>query len=69
MLACKVLNFEVKILHPTKQIYPPMQALRALDAFARLGTVWEAAEELGINRSALSHRLAMLESMLGFDVD
>lgn len=55
-------------MHPTKQIYPPMQALRALDAFARLGTVWEAAEELGITRSALSHRLAMLESMLGFDV-
>jgi len=45
-----------------------MQALRALDAFARLGTVWEAAEELGITRSALSHRLGLLESVLGFDV-
>jgi LysR family glycine cleavage system transcriptional activator len=45
-----------------------MHALRALDAFARLGTVWEAAEHLGITRSALSHRLAMLETALGFDV-
>ena len=45
-----------------------MHALRALDAFARLGTVWEAAEDLGITRSALSHRLAMLESVLGFEV-
>jgi LysR family glycine cleavage system transcriptional activator len=45
-----------------------MHALRALDAFARLGTVWEAAEHLGITRSALSHRLAMLETVLGFEV-
>ena len=45
-----------------------MHALRALDAFARLGTVWEAAEQLGITRSALSHRLGVLETMLGFEV-
>lgn len=45
-----------------------MHALRALDAFARLGTVWEAAEALGITRSALSHRLGVLETALGFDV-
>jgi LysR family glycine cleavage system transcriptional activator len=45
-----------------------MHALRALDAFARLGTVWEAAEYLGITRSALSHRLALLERAVGFDV-
>jgi len=45
-----------------------MHTLRALDAFARLGTVWEAAEELGITRSALSHRLSMLETLLGFEV-
>jgi LysR family transcriptional regulator, glycine cleavage system transcriptional activator len=55
-------------LHPTKLHYPPMHALRALDAFARLGTVWEAAEHLGITRSALSHRLGVLETTLGFDV-
>jgi len=45
-----------------------MHALVALDALARLGTVWEAAEELGITRSGVSHRLAMLEGILGFDL-
>ena len=45
-----------------------MHALRALDVFARTGTVWEAAEQLGITRSALSHRLGLLESILGFEV-
>ncbi len=45
-----------------------MHTLVALDALARLGTVWEAAEELGISRSGVSHRLAMLEEILGFDL-
>jgi LysR family transcriptional regulator, glycine cleavage system transcriptional activator len=45
-----------------------MQTLVALDALARLGTVWEAAEELDISRSAVSHRLAMLEEILGFEL-
>jgi LysR family transcriptional regulator, glycine cleavage system transcriptional activator len=30
--------------------------------------VWQAAEELGVTRSAISHRLGMLEEVLGFDV-
>ena len=51
-----------------KSRIPPIHALKALDAFARLGTVWEAAEDLGITRSAVSHRLAMLETILGFEV-
>jgi LysR family transcriptional regulator, glycine cleavage system transcriptional activator len=58
----------VKDLHPKKQVYPPMHALRALDALARLGTVWAAAEQLGITSSALSHRLSMLEGIIGFDI-
>lgn len=45
---------------------PSTQALRALDAFARLGTVWQAAEELNLTRSAVSHQLRLLESDLGF---
>src|SRR5271170_5065399 len=65
---CKVFNFEVNILHPMKSRIPPMHTLRALDAFARLGTVWEAAEDLGLTRSAVSHRLATLETILGFEV-
>jgi LysR family transcriptional regulator, glycine cleavage system transcriptional activator len=67
-MMCKVCNFEVKVSHPMKSKIPPIHALRALDAFARLGTVWEAAEDLGITRSAVSHRLAMLETILGFEV-
>lgn len=45
---------------------PSTQALRALDAFARLGSVRRAAEELNITRSAVSHQLATLQSDLGF---
>lgn len=45
---------------------PSTQALRALDAFARHGTVWKAAEELRLTRSAVSHQLRLLEQELGF---
>jgi LysR family glycine cleavage system transcriptional activator len=67
-MQCIIFNFEVNISHPNKQRLPPLHALQALDAFARLGTVWEAAEELGITRSAVSHRLSLLESALGFEL-
>jgi len=50
------------------QKLPPIQALQALDAFERLGTAWQAAEELGITRSAVSHRIALLEESLGFEI-
>lgn len=55
-------------MHRMKSRIPPTHTLRALEAFARLGTVWAAAEELGVTRSAVSHRLAMLEEILGFQV-
>lgn len=45
---------------------PSTQALRALEGFARLGTVWQAAEELNLTRSAVSHQLRLLERDLGF---
>ncbi|WP_284164225.1 LysR substrate-binding domain-containing protein [Frigidibacter sp. SD6-1] len=45
---------------------PSMQALRALDSFARHGTVWQAADELHLTRSAVSHQLRLLERDLGF---
>lgn len=48
-----------------KQI-PSTQALRALESFARYGTVWEAAEELCVTRSAVSHQLRALEKEIGF---
>jgi LysR family glycine cleavage system transcriptional activator len=58
----------VNISHRSKSRIPPLHALQALDAFARLGTLWEAAEDLGITRSAVSHRLGLLESLLGFEL-
>ena len=45
---------------------PSTQALRALECFARHGTVWQAAEELNLTRSAVSHQLRLLERDLGF---
>lgn len=45
---------------------PSTQALRALDAFARHGSVWKAADELRLTRSAISHQLRLLEQELGF---
>ncbi|UDL94611.1 MULTISPECIES: LysR substrate-binding domain-containing protein [Lichenihabitans] len=47
---------------------PSTQALRALDCFARHGSVWRAAEELHLTRSAVSHQLRFLEQDLGFDI-
>ncbi|PVA11064.1 transcriptional regulator [Pelagivirga sediminicola] len=45
---------------------PSTQALRALECFARHGTVWGAADELNLTRSAVSHQLRLLERDLGF---
>lgn len=50
------------------QRIPSTQALRALESFARHGTVWQAAEELNLTRSAVSHQLRFLERELGFDL-
>lgn len=47
---------------------PSTQALRALDSFARHGSVWRAADELNLTRSAVSHQLRLLERDLGFDL-
>lgn len=47
---------------------PSTQALRALDSFARHGSVWRAADELSLTRSAVSHQLRLLERDLGFEL-
>lgn len=44
---------------------PPMQALRAFDAVARLGTVNAAAEELHLTHGAISHQIHALEDFIG----
>lgn len=44
---------------------PPLPALRAFEAVARRSSVRDAAEELRITPSAVSHRLRALESAIG----
>lgn len=43
----------------------PIGAIRCFEAFGRLGDIGEAARELGITSSAVSHQLRGLEEMLG----
>ena len=47
---------------------PSTQALRALVSFSRCGSVAEAAQELHLTRSAISHQLRLLERDLGFEL-
>jgi LysR family glycine cleavage system transcriptional activator len=44
---------------------PPLGALRAFDAAARLESFQLAAEELGLTPSAISHQVRQLEDLLG----
>jgi LysR family transcriptional regulator, glycine cleavage system transcriptional activator len=44
---------------------PPIQALLAFDALARLRSVTLASDELNVTPSAVSHRIRQLESQLG----
>lgn len=43
----------------------PLTALRAFEAAARRGSFAEAAEEVGVSASAVSHHVRDLESTLG----
>ncbi len=43
---------------------PSLQALRAFEALARLGSLTEAADYLNLTRSAISHQLRLLEDQL-----
>ena len=44
---------------------PPLASLRIFDAAARLGSFKQAAEELGLTPSAVSHGIVALEGWLG----
>jgi LysR family glycine cleavage system transcriptional activator len=44
---------------------PPLHALYAFEAVARLFSFAKAADELNVTRSAVSHRIQMLEDLLG----
>jgi LysR family glycine cleavage system transcriptional activator len=48
-----------------KRDLPPLRALTAFEAAARLGSFRSAAAELGITRSAVSHQVKLLEDRLG----
>jgi LysR family glycine cleavage system transcriptional activator len=47
---------------------PPLRALTAFEASARLGSFRLAAGELGITRSAISHQVKALEQRLGIQL-
>ena len=47
---------------------PPLRALTAFEAAARLGSFRLAASELGITRSAVSHQVKSLEQRLGIQL-
>ncbi|MEO6918738.1 MAG: transcriptional regulator GcvA [Collimonas sp.] len=44
---------------------PPLPALRAFEALARLGKIVDAAEELHVTHSAVSHQVKALEDYIG----
>jgi len=44
---------------------PPLTALRAFEAAARLGSVTRAADELSVTHAAVSHQLRALEEWIG----
>lgn len=45
---------------------PPLNALRAFEAVARLQSFTKAAEELYVTRAAISHQIKHLEDFMGF---
>ncbi|MCO4316453.1 LysR substrate-binding domain-containing protein [Phyllobacterium sp. 21LDTY02-6] len=49
----------------SKPRIPPLGSLRAFEASARLLSFRLAGDELGVTQSAISHRIAELESVLG----
>lgn len=49
----------------TRSRLPPLVSLRAFEAAARLGSFREAARELGVTPSAISHQVRQLEAELG----
>lgn len=48
-----------------KRTLPPLNALRAFEASARLLSFTKAAQELGVTQAAISHQVKALEAWLG----
>lgn len=51
-----------------KRRLPPLTALRAFEAAARLGSFRDAADELAVSQSAISHQIKHLEANLGVEL-
>lgn len=49
----------------TRRTLPPLNAVRAFEAAARLGSFKEAASELGVTHGAISQQVRLLEDRLG----
>jgi len=60
-------NFQVALKNFSSMSYrlPPLNALRAFEAAARLLSFKQAAEELCVTPTAISHQVRMLEEYLG----
>ncbi|MEJ1974818.1 MAG: LysR substrate-binding domain-containing protein [Acetobacteraceae bacterium] len=53
---------------PTRRLIPPLSALIAFEAAARLGSFTHAAAELFLTQGAVSRRVATLEAFLGVEM-
>jgi DNA-binding transcriptional LysR family regulator len=51
---------------PTRRALPPLNALRAFEAFGRHGRMTAAADELFVTHGAVSRQIRQLEQWLGF---
>ena len=49
----------------TKPRLPPLNALRAFEAAARLASISRAADEIHVTHGAISHQVKALEEFLG----
>ncbi|MFX6250441.1 LysR family transcriptional regulator, partial [Acinetobacter baumannii] len=49
----------------SRSLLPPLNALRAFEATARLGGVGRAAQDLHVTHGAVSRQLKLLEDHLG----
>src|SRR5690242_12604896 len=52
-------------MSPRHRSLPPLNALRAFEAAARLGSFKDAAAELGVTHGAISRHVRLLEDWLG----
>src|SRR5471030_2548633 len=51
---------------PSRRALPPLNALRAFEAFGRNGRMTAAADELFVTHGAVSRQIRQLEQWLGF---